>query len=62
MAESTEEMTPLKQKLDEFGAFLSKVLRPSRSLSPSVFIDLSLPCSLLSPFKKITYAERRSHN
>jgi hypothetical protein len=25
MAESTEEMTPLKQKLDEFGRFLSKV-------------------------------------
>mmetsp|Transcript_20634 Transcript_20634/g.57264 ORF Transcript_20634/g.57264 Transcript_20634/m.57264 type:complete len:1008 (+) Transcript_20634:154-3177(+) len=26
MAESTEEMTPLKQKLDEFGTFLSKVI------------------------------------
>lgn len=25
MAESAEEMTPLKQKLDEFGTFLSKV-------------------------------------
>ena len=26
MAESVEEMTPLKRKLDEFGTFLSKVL------------------------------------
>ena len=25
MAESVEEMTPLKQKLDDFGNFLSKV-------------------------------------
>ena len=25
MAESVEEMTPLKQKLDDFGRFLSKV-------------------------------------
>ena len=28
MAESVEEMTPLKQKLDDFGRFLSKVLHP----------------------------------
>jgi len=28
MADSVEEMTPLKQKLDEFGTFLSKVCPP----------------------------------
>lgn len=27
MAETTEELTPLKKKLDDFGSFLSKVCR-----------------------------------
>ena len=42
MAESTEEMTPLKQKLDEFGAFLSKVRLSTFKPSP-VMIDIVLP-------------------
>ena len=57
MAESVEELTPLKKKLDDFGAFLSKARAcrlPSLIMHvyiacPSLVLLAKLPCKTCHP-------------